>query len=349
MLAVRLDNAGDVLLTGPAIRAAANTFDDVVLLAGPQGVDAGRLLPGLSAVLEWRCPWIDPDPERVSADDIETLVDAVRGLDADAALIFTSFHQSPLPTALVMRMAGIGWVGAISDDYPGSLLDLRHRVDDDIPEAERALSLAAAAGLSLPVGDDGALRVSTPLPDRSRFVGNAPYVVLHPGTSVPARAWPDFRFHECCERLVELGWQVVVTGAPSERGLTATVAADTSACDLGGATTLAELASVLAGAEAVVVANTGPAHLAAAVGVPVVSLFAPTVPAARWAPYKIPHRLLGDQRAQCRGSRATQCPAPGHPCLTDVTAADVVKAVKSLVHDPAVAPLHRETRKEMAR
>ena len=61
--------------------------------------------------------------------------------------------------------------------------------------------------------------------------------------------------------------------------------------------------------------NTGAAHLAAAVGTPVVSLFAPVVPAERWAPYGVPTVLLGDQDAPCAGSRARSCPVPGHPCL----------------------------------
>ena len=89
-------------------------------------------------------------------------------------------------------------------------------------------------------------------------------------------------------------------------------------------------AGVLAAAEAVVVANTGPAHLAAAVGTPVVSLFAPVVPAARWAPYGVPTRVLGDQAAACAGTRARTCPVPGHPCLTSVTARDVVDACIAL-------------------
>ncbi len=83
------------------------------------------------------------------------------------------------------------------------------------------------------------------------------------------------------------------------------------------------------------VANTGPAHLAAAVGTPVVSLFAPTVPARRWAPYGVPHVLLGDQHAPCRGTRARTCPVPGHPCLTGVTAAVVSAAVAELCGVPA--------------
>ena len=71
-------------------------------------------------------------------------------------------------------------------------------------------------------------------------------------------------------------------------------------------------------------------HLAAAVGTPVVSLFAPTVPAARWAPYRVPTVLLGDQRGPCRDSRVITCPHEGHPCITSVTAEDVLHAVEKL-------------------
>ncbi|WP_324278585.1 glycosyltransferase family 9 protein [Blastococcus brunescens] len=119
--------------------------------------------------------------------------------------------------------------------------------------------------------------------------------------------------------------------------MTAAVAG-TSGADLGGATTLAQMAALLDGAAAVVVGNTGPAHLAAAVGTPVVSLFAPVVPAQRWAPYGVPTVLLGDQSAPCRNTRARECPVPGHPCLTSVTAHDVVAAVEKLVtvEQPAV-------------
>jgi ADP-heptose:LPS heptosyltransferase len=63
------------------------------------------------------------------------------------------------------------------------------------------------------------------------------------------------------------------------------------------------------------------------VGTPVVSLFAPTVPATCWAPYGVPLELLGDQDAPCRGTRATECPVPGHPCLASVTPSEVVGAV----------------------
>lgn len=346
VLVARLDNAGDVLLQGPLVRAVAAGADRVVVLAGPAGAAAAALLPGVDEVWTWSCPWILGNPPPVDAGDLATLTDRVRALAPDEAVVSTSFHQSPLPLALLLRTAGVPRISAISVDYPGTLLDVRHRVDDDLPEPERALSLARAAGFELPPGDDGRLAVRRPLPPVSHEPG---YVVLHPGASVPARAWPADRSAEAVAALADAGHRVLVTGGPGERELTAAVAG-TRGIDLGGATSLAEMAALLDGATAVVVGNTGPAHLAAAVGTPVVSLFSPVVPAERWAPYGVPTVLLGDQSAACAGTRARECPVPGHPCLTSVTAQDVVAAVDKLtstVQQPAV-PRHPAAAREAA-
>lgn len=329
VLVARLDADGDVLLAGPAVRAVAAAADRLVLLVGPRGKAAARLLPGVDDVLEWAAPWIEPAPAPVTRPDTERLVELVSAQGCREALLLTSFHQSALPLALLLRLAGVARISAISEDYPGSLLDVRHPDPGDVPEAERGLSLAAAAGFPRPPGDDGRLRVRGPLPDTSALMGAQPYVVLHPGTSATARRWPPSRWAEVTDLLSRDGQRVVVTGTPAERDLTAAVAGRRG-LDLGGRTTLAELADVLRRARAVVVGNTGPAHLAAGVGTPVVSLFAPTVPAARWAPYGVPVALLGDQDAACRDSRATRCPVPGHPCLTRVTAAQVAAALDRL-------------------
>jgi ADP-heptose:LPS heptosyltransferase len=328
-LAVRMDSAGDVLLTGPALRALAHGSDRLVLLTGPRGRAAAELLPDVDEVLDWHCPWIDPEPRPVDRDDVEELVARVATYDVERAVVFTSFHQSPLPAALLLRMAGVGRLSAISDDYPGSLLDVRHRTTDDQHEVQRALGLARAAGFELPPHDRGLLAVRHPLPDPPGALMPPPYVVLHPGTSVPARAWMPDRWTRLAELLSAAGHRVVVTGGPDEVQLTREVAHG-GALDLGGTTSWAELAGVLARAAVVVVGNTGPAHLAAAVGTPVVSLFAPTVPARRWAPYGVPTALLGDQHAVCRDTRVTRCPHPGHPCLATVTPEAAHRAVEQL-------------------
>lgn len=326
-LVTRLDSFGDVLLAGPAVRAVAARADHVTLLCGPLGAPAARLLPGVDEVLVWDAPWAGFRPPPVRREDIDALVGRIAATEAGTALVLTSFHQSPLPTALLLRLAGVGRIAADSEDYPGALLDVRHHRDPHAHEAEAALDLAAAAGFPCP--DDGRLRVLPP-PPTTALTGPAGYVVVHPGASVPARAWSPGRCAQAVAELTDAGHRVVVTGGPGERELTARVAGD-RALDLGGRTDAAELAGVLARAACAVTGNTGPAHLAAAVGTPVVSLFAPVVPAGRWRPYGVPCVLLGDQNAPCAGTRARTCPVPGHPCLDGVTALDVVAAVGKLV------------------
>lgn len=329
VLVARLDNDGDVLLAGPAIRAAKRDAERLTLLCGPRGLHAATLLPDVDDVLVHRAEWIDPDPGAFENGPTRRLLLELARRAVDEAAILTSFHQSPLPLALLLRLAGVPRVGATSEDYPGSLLDVRHRVDDDVHEVERSLSLMRAMGHELPADDDGALRV---LPTAAEVPFDEPYVVVHPGASVPARAWAPARSAELVAALAGAGWRVAVTGSVDERGLTARVAAGASperVRDLGGATDLAQLAAVLAGAAAIVVGNTGPAHLAAAVGTPVVSLYAPTVPAVRWRPWRVPHAILNDT-VPCAGCRARSCPVPGHPCIDDLPLSAVLDAVERL-------------------
>lgn len=330
VLVSRMDNDGDVLLAGPAVRAVAAT-DRVVLLVSPSGEQAAWMLPGVHDVYVWPAPWSGFEPPPVDPTTTMALVDALRLERISRALVLTSYHQSPLPLALLLRLAGIPHIAAASEDYPGSLLDVRHRPEPG-HEVERALSLAAAAGYHLPPGDDGRLAVRrTPPP---KLLPDAPFVVVHPGASVPARAPSPDHARAMVAALRADGHEVAVTGSATERHLTA-AAAVAGALDLGGRTTFRELAAVLAAASCVVVGNTGPAHLAAAVGTPVVSLFAPVVPADAWAPWHVPTVVLGDQYAPCSGTRARTCPVPGHPCLSGIAPGEVVVAVRKLTEEVA--------------
>lgn len=337
VLVARSHSEGDVLLAGPAIRAVAAGARRVTLLCGPRGRHAAALLPGVDEILIHELPWIDPEPKPVDPAATLGLVDCVARRAVDAALVLTSFHQSPLPLALLLRLAGVARIAAVSPDYPGSLLAVRHRVAADAHEVERSLSTAASLGYELPPGDGAGLRIRRPAPAGLTLA--PPYVVVHPGASVSARSWGAERNTQLVRRLVAEGWRVVVTGGPTEKALTARVSGlSPRALDLGGRTTLAELAEVLAGAEATVVGNTGPAHLAAAVGTPVVSVYAPTVPAARWRPWAVPHELL-QVDLPCAGCRARECPLAGHPCMEGLEVDDVVAAVGRLTasRDPTRA------------
>ena len=149
VLAVRLDNDGDVLLAGPAIRALAarrRPRDAAVRAARAAGggAAAGRRR-GRQLARAVDRPRAGPGRR---ARDVDALVERVaRAAGSTRAIVFGSFHQSPLPTALLLRLAGVPRIAATSVDYPGSLLDVRHRIDDDVHEVERSLDLVARRGL----------------------------------------------------------------------------------------------------------------------------------------------------------------------------------------------------------
>lgn len=340
-LVARLDSVGDVLLSGPAVRAVAASpgIDEVWMLVSSTGAPAARLLPGVTGVLVWDCPWIIASAPPVSAGHLAELDRLVRGVAPEVAVLLTSFHQSPLPLALHLRLAGVPRIVGASVDFAGALLDVRLIPGEDFPEDQpeplRALGIARAGGFELAPGDVDSLRIDPVDPPPPELAALGRYVVVHPGASASARRWPEEHHRRTVRLLHEAGVPVVVTGGPAEAALTARVAG-ADAWDLGGETPLAALAGVLSAASVVVTGNTGPAHVAAAVGTPVVSLFSPVVPAARWAPYGVPHVLLGDQDAACRDTRATRCPVPGHPCLDSVTPESVVDACLSLAPDLAL-------------
>jgi ADP-heptose:LPS heptosyltransferase len=338
ILVARLDNAGDVLLAGPAVRAAAATGRPVHLLCGPRGRAAADLLPGVTRVIEWHTPWIEPERMAVEEEPARDLVSRVRAATvADAALLGSS-HQSPLPLALLLRWAGVGRIAAVSHDHAGSLLDVRIPGDPDVHEVRRSLLVTEALGLRSPADDRLRVDLGTgALPsDVAVTLAGKPYVVIHPGASVPARTLTPQQWAAIALGVSTTGRSVIVTGGREETRLTEAVRGDQpGVTDLGGRLTLRQLGRVLAGAAAVVCGNTGPMHLAAAVGTPVVASFAPTVPLSRWCPWRVPHVVLGDQAVACAGCRARTCPRAEQVCVSGVSAADVLAALDRLLDRPA--------------
>jgi ADP-heptose:LPS heptosyltransferase len=104
-------------------------------------------------------------------------------------------------------------------------------------------------------------------------------VGLFPGANAPARRWPAERFAELARRIAGTGARVVSMGGAGEAVLTASVAAVApGALDAGGRTDLVDLAALLSLCDLVVTNDTGPMHLAGAVGTPTVSLWGPSDP-----------------------------------------------------------------------
>ena len=359
VLAVRLDNLGDVLVTTPAIHAIRESLPQatITLLASPVGAQAGRLNPDIEAVIEYEAPWMDPWC-RLPQDSARELrmVETVRAGRFDAAVIFTSFRQSPLPAAYLCYLADVPLRLAASIDGPGSLLTTRHRHPERMMhEVERGLDLVGAVGLTtrqrhlvLAVPDAaraatrGALRAAA-VPD-DRWL-----VVLHPGCSMPARTYPAPLYAAAIELLVaRLGATVVLTGTAAERELVAAIRAQLTPAarahthDFACAGDFARFCALVEAADVVVTNNTGPMHVAAAVQTPVVALFALTNPPEQWGPWLVPHRQLY-QEVPCRLCYARICPHD-HACLRGVTPTMVAAAVADLLAEVDARPGGRRQR-----
>ncbi|MFD7713315.1 glycosyltransferase family 9 protein [Streptomyces sp. NPDC059785] len=325
-LVVRPGGFGGVLLAGPAVRAVAGGAGSVTMWCGPRGAPAARLLPHVDDVLVWQAPWDDDGgPPAVDEADPDGIVGRLRQGAYDVALVLTGGRQSPLPTALLLRTAGVRRIGAAVDDDrddTGGLLDVRHRRRPDRHPAQTARDVAAALGFPPRAGDDGRLRV-LPAPDTTGLTGNGPYVAVHPGSGAPDGAWETERWAEAVALLADAGHRVVVTGGPEEAALTRLVSGDT-AVDLGGHTDPRTLSGVLRAADAVVAGNTASAHLAAATGTPVVPLLAPADAASAdsRSPYGVPSAFPGDYGGP--GAAA----GPG-----GVTAQSAVRAVRHLLQE----------------
>lgn len=133
-------------------------------------------------------------------------------------------------------------------------------------------------------------------------------VGIFPGSNAPARRWGTQRFAELTHRLAAQGKQVIVFGGPDERALTSEVAGDV-AMDLGGQTTLALLTAGLASCQQVISNDSGPLHLAAAVGTPTISLWGAGDPARTGPPNG--HVIIRDRRLPCLECVKNQCPRRG--------------------------------------
>jgi len=154
---------------------------------------------------------------------------------------------------------------------------------------ENHRAVLAAAGLAAP----RALPRLVPAPPPAGLPPR--FVVLHPGNShsggnrVNIRAWPVARWVELNRRLTAAGVATVITGAPNEADLAAEVAAG-GGLNLAGRTSLPAMAGVMAAAELLVCTDTGPVHIAAAVGTAVLGLYGPTRP-TQTAPFGAPGQV----------------------------------------------------------
>lgn len=357
ILAIRLDNVGDVIMLGPALRTlrAASPDATITLMASPAGSQVAPLLPWLDGVIVESASWQDITGSRPLEPGHElALVRTVAERDFDAAVIFTSFSQSPHPPAYVCYLAGIPIRLAQSKEFGGALLtqwvkpppDDAHQVDRNLHLLEQAGFPLMGSQLELHVSDD----VQSAADRRLQAVGvgtTEPFILLAPGASAAARRYDARRYAQVAGQLAaESGMRVLLAGSRREADLIASILEAASSgrpagqeagiVSLAGQTSVPELAGVIRRAGLVIANNSGPLHLADAFGRPMVILYSGTEYESQWRPRRVPARLLR-RPTDCSPCFAFRCPY--HMECLDIPAEEVVQHVLALLGETAGQPI----------
>ncbi|MGA0557939.1 lipopolysaccharide heptosyltransferase II [Larkinella sp. VNQ87] len=343
ILCVRPDNLGDVLMTTPAFRALKESVPDrkLTLLTSSAGAGIARLIPEIDDVLTFDLPWVQTASGNGPAA-IPILARTLQEKQFDAAVIFNVQSQNPLPSALLCYLAGIPRMLGFCRENPYQLMT------DWVPdpeilvatqhEVERQLALVSTVGcttsnkrLSLTVSSEARQQALTQLA-QAGIRADAPWLLLHPGVSEAKRRYPADQYIRAARQLIAKdGFQLVLTGSASERDYAETIrqALGEKAFNAAGRFSLETFAGLIAEAPLLISNNTGPVHMASAVGTPVVVLYAMTNP--QHTPWLVPNRVLYFEvpaELRSRNRLLQQFPEPAEPRASPEA---IVQAVNELI------------------
>lgn len=333
---------GDVLMSTPAIRALRESLPncEVTLLTSHSGAIVADYVPEIDHVIQYESPWMKASPVQSDSAYDHQMIDLIRRDQFDAAVIFTVATQNSLPAALFCYLADIPLRLAYSRENPYHLLT-NWLIDEEWKngfqhEVQRQLSLVASIGcstvnpsLSFEVRQTDRDHVGRLLQEH-RFGETNRWIVIHPGATAPSRRYPIESFAQVADALVRDGFDVIITGDAAETSLVARMreCMGESCISLVGSLTLGQMGALIERTPLLLTNNTGPVHLAAALGTPVVDLYALTNP--QHQPWNVPHRVLFEDVA-CKYCFKSICPQSDHRCLAGVSPESIVQAVHSLL------------------
>lgn len=337
-----MDNIGDIIMLGPALRTLHENLPQahITLMASPAGSQGAPMLPWVDDVITWRALWQDIsgaihlDPARELR-----LVDLLRTRRFDAAVVFTSFSQSPYPPAYLCYLAGIPVRLGHSKEFGGGVLSHWVRPPaDEGHQVDRNLSLLEAAGFLI---QNRRIELTIPLDVQARaeallqeigIDSDQAFIALVPGASAEARRYEPDRFAEVAALLYEnSGLPVVIFGSQRETQTLKPVmnqANGLSIFSLVGKTTVTELAAAIKRSSIVIACNSASLHIADAFEVPMVILYSGTETLSQWEPRYSAARLLRRETA-CSPCYIFRCPY--HMECLDIPAEEVVDAAVELL------------------
>lgn len=349
ILLVRLERLGDLLMTMGAIRAVRGLAREaeIHLVVGSWNEPIARLVGGIDQIQILDVPWMVRDGAGSGLAALFRTVRYWRSRSYDLAIVFEGDIRTNLLAALsgAVRRVGFGMAGG------GPVLTDVVEHDGGAHTAVNALRLVERA-FDQPIGSLGAW-FQPPWPtltlsgeamgQAERFLADTrpPLIGIHASGGRAIKQWDPSRFAAVAERLaLAHGATIVMTGTTADRSIVDDVKREIDpgvpVIDVAGQTDVLTLAAVLAHLSVFVTADTGPMHLAAAVGAPVVAIFGPS-DSERYAPLCTRRRIVRVELpcSPCNCIRRPPARCVGHlpDCLADIDAARVTAAVEELLLD----------------
>lgn len=351
VLVVRPDHLGDVLFLTPALRQLRRGLPRarIVALVGTWGEPVLRHNPHLDGLLTWDFPWFDRQPRGSALAPYRSLAALAARLRAERFDLALQFRDDFWWGALAVRLAGlpeqVGFDVPIVRPFLSRSVPLapgRHVADEN-----RRLVAAVVGddgrgdGLEFPVEPAARWRAAELL---GAVAADRPLIALQVGAGAPVKLWPRDRLAAVGRALTKrCRARLVVLGGAGERAAVEEVVAKVGgdAIGLAGRTTVDELAAVLERCALALGPDSGPLHLAVAVGTPTLHLFGPADP-RRFGPYGDPfrHRVVAARRACAPCNRLAFEPGElgRHDCLATIEVGEVVEQAVDLLDEAHAKP-----------
>ncbi len=338
ILLIRLYFIGDVLLSTPVVNALKTTFPGARLsvLIKKRARPVLEANPFVDEIIEYdgvaryHSPiWMASLAARLRRARFDLAVD----LTGDLRSSWLLFAADP-GFRIGFNHAGCGFLLDRSIPYRSTGHGVDHLLD-----SVRAVGASPADPMPRMYVTDGERARARELLADHGVAGDAAFIVMAPGANWPPRRWPAERFGRLAALARERhGVTTVVTGSGCDVALGEAVVAESrgAAVTLAGATDLRGLAAVAAGARAFVGNDSGPLHIAASQGTPVVALFGPNTP-VRFAPRGAPSRVLW-ARYPCSPCDQRRCRRPDDPCMEAISVEDAAAALAELLREEGAAP-----------
>lgn len=333
VLAIRLDTIGDVIMTTPALAAMAEGGARVTLLTSSFARALGPMMPFLDDLVALDVPWMKPAERHLEplGGHLQVL-DELRERAYDLAVVFTVSTQDPSCPAYLGYLVGARRVAAYARGRLYGLLTEPVPDPDDFPparhEVDRHLDLVSALGFP---ARDRKLRLQIPPPSARVMkvlaqVSGGPWCLVHPGATAPSRRYPNAQWADLIDVLQRVGVRVVLAGGRQDRLRCEEIAlrAQTAPVRADARLALPDLAALIAAAPAAVTCNSAAAHLAAAAGTPVVTLYAGTNP--QHTPWTGRATVLR-RHTECTWCLSSTCRHASPRCISTIPPSTVAEAV----------------------